>query len=450
MNKKRGYSLIALCSLICLSSCADDKNDDKVIEVIEKNTPVTVEMTVTPEKSEVTVIDCNELNKSDQDLNLQLPTLYTNLETPKQFSIEVSQAMATNLCHQVADYKSMKELPVNIVSMPSTCELSSNPTGLTCTLDLDKIRELPTGTYLFAYRLTDLQPAEFSTNNTFSFVKQIQVVAESSDEASGVPQIYNNQVLVWNAEFDHVGALDSDDWGNESGYVRNNEYQWYQAENASCDGECLNIVAKRIPDGTMPNPKYVAGSTDWKKKREYIRYTSASVATNKRHYWKYGTFLVRAKIPAVKGSWPAIWTLGRSQEWPSCGEIDIMEYYKGGILANVCWGTTTRWSGKWDSSFHKMDKLLERDPDWPNKFHVWKMEWTEEYIKLYVDDILLNTTDVSKTVNPGNAKATAGFNPFKQEHYLKLNLAIGGNNGGDPSNTTFPLTYKVDYVRVYQ
>jgi beta-glucanase (GH16 family) len=41
-------------------------------------------------------------------------------------------------------------------------------------------------------------------------------------------------------------------------------------------------------------------------------------------------------------------------------------------------------------------------------------------------------------------------NPFKQPHYLLLNLAIGGNSGGDPSKTEFPSRYEIDYVRVYQ
>jgi hypothetical protein len=31
-----------------------------------------------------------------------------------------------------------------------------------------------------------------------------------------------------------------------------------------------------------------------------------------------------------------------------------------------------------------------------------------------------------------------------------LNLAIGGNSGGDPSKTAFPARFEVDYVRVYQ
>ncbi|SEF52366.1 Glycosyl hydrolases family 16 [Algoriphagus boritolerans DSM 17298 = JCM 18970] len=71
------------------------------------------------------------------------------------------------------------------------------------------------------------------------------------------------------------------------------------------------------------------------------------------------------------------------------------------------------------------------------------MEWTERAIKLYLDDQLLNEVDLSETLNPD------GFNPFRQPHYLLLNLAIGGN-GGDPSASIFPGEYLVDYVRVYQ
>ena len=88
-------------------------------------------------------------------------------------------------------------------------------------------------------------------------------------------------------------------------------------------------------------------------------------------------------------------------------------------------------------------KFLKKDPKWAEKFHVWKMEWTTDFIKIYLDDELLNTISLSETKNPD------GFNPFHQPHYILLNLAIGGN-GGDPSATTFPRKYEVDYVRVYQ
>ena len=67
-------------------------------------------------------------------------------------------------------------------------------------------------------------------------------------------------------------------------------------------------------------------------------------------------------------------------------------------------------------------------------------------IRLYVDDLLLNTIDLQETFNQDTEKA----NPFREPHYILLNLAIGGTNGGDPSKTEFPARFEVDYVRVYQ
>jgi hypothetical protein len=41
-------------------------------------------------------------------------------------------------------------------------------------------------------------------------------------------------------------------------------------------------------------------------------------------------------------------------------------------------------------------------------------------------------------------------NPFHQPHYLIVNLAIGGTQGGDQCPTAFPSTFEIDYIRVYQ
>ena len=41
------------------------------------------------------------------------------------------------------------------------------------------------------------------------------------------------------------------------------------------------------------------------------------------------------------------------------------------------------------------------DPDWSKKFHVWRMDWDEKSIKLSVDDLLLNATDLEQDDQPG-------------------------------------------------
>ncbi|KAA6323441.1 hypothetical protein EZS27_027118, partial [termite gut metagenome] len=151
------------------------------------------------------------------------------------------------------------------------------------------------------------------------------------------------------------------------------------------------------------------------------------------------------------GSWPAIWTLGKDMPWPSNGEIDIMEYYriKGvpHILANVAWGTDRPFNAKWDSEKIPFEHFTANDPDWASKFHIWRMDWDETSIRLYLDDELLNETLLSATLN---GKAGNYTNPFKQPHYILLNLAIGGQNGGEPDVKAYPLKYEIDYVRVYQ
>ena len=255
------------------------------------------------------------------------------------------------------------------------------------------------------------------------------------DGGINVPDGYK---LVWSDEFNSDGTPDPKNWNYEKGFVRNNELQWYQANNASVKGGLLTIEGRKEQ---VTNPNYSASGSDWKTTRQYAQYTSTSMTTSGLQSWQYGRLEMRARIPTSAGMWPAWWTLGVSGEWPSNGEIDIMEFYKGNVLANVACGTATRWTAKWDSSTKAISSL---GANWSSSFHIWRMDWDDQNINLYLDDTLLNGVALSNMLN------SDGTSPFKQKVYMILNLAIGGDNGGDPSGTTFPVQYQVDYVRVFQ
>ncbi len=275
----------------------------------------------------------------------------------------------------------------------------------------------------------------------------IALLAQRSDPFKAdfsKPVEVSGMTLVWSDEFNTDGKPDPANWIYENGFVRNQELQWYQPENANCKEGLLVIDGRREK---VRNPNYAVSSGDWKTSREFAEYTSACIKTRGLKQWQFGRFEIRARIDTSCGSWPAIWTLGISGGWPSGGEIDIMEFYRvngvPAILANFAWGTEKRSVAKWDDLKMPLSEITGNDNKWVSKFHVWRMDWNKESIKIYLDNQLLNEVSVNETVNPD------GFNPFLQPHYILLNLAIGAN-GGDPSKSHSPIKYEVDWVRVYQ
>lgn len=243
--------------------------------------------------------------------------------------------------------------------------------------------------------------------------------------------------LIFSDEFSVDGRPDPSKWDFEIGFVRNKELQYYQPQNAFVEGGRLVIEGRRE---RVANPGFVADSADWKKSRAFASYTSASVVTRGKFTWRYGRLEVRARFNPEQGLWPAIWTKGVDRPWPECGEVDVMEFYQQQLLSNTAHGSAA--NQIWDTAKVPISRFLNRDPAWAKRFHTWEMEWTPQHIRLLLDGELINETDTSRVENPD------GFRPFDQPHWLLLNLAIG-STGGDPTGTTFPNRYEIDFVRIF-
>lgn len=284
-----------------------------------------------------------------------------------------------------------------------------------------------------------LQDAEYNKLNPDRFELASPYAADNKPA-----QIPNGYELVWAQEFREEGRPDEQWWNYEKGFVRNRELQWYQPENVKVEKGLLHFSAKRE---AVVNPNYLANSSNWRENRAQADYTSASINTRDKFTFQYGMLEVRARIDVAKGSWPAIWTLGVDRNWPAKGEIDLMEFYlrQGvpSVLANAAWINEQNAEVVWDGADIALADLIKDMPDFNERFHTWRMLWDKDSIKLYLNEQLLNTIDIEQ------ATYSDGFNPFRQPHYILLNLAVG-SNGGDPSQTIFPLNYEVDYVRVFQ
>ena len=251
--------------------------------------------------------------------------------------------------------------------------------------------------------------------------------------------------LVWSDEFDTPGLPDPARWNYEEGFIRNNEVQFYtreRKENARVEDGMLVIEARKE---RFKNPAFDPNATNKGRGRrgvEFADYTSASLTTRGKAAWRYGRIEVRAKLPLGRGTWPAIWTLGadRTQGWPACGEIDIMEFvgFEPGVIhANI----HTR-------AYNHVKKTgkgsVVNIPDASEAFHVYALEWDPQRLDFFVDD--------KKYFTYANEGTGEDVWPYDKEQYLMLNLAIGGAWGGVKGidDTIFPQPYHIDYVRVYQ
>ena len=269
-----------------------------------------------------------------------------------------------------------------------------------------------------------------SIYNGISTVRKGSVTIENDDSYTPeivsdgyiTPNTYPGMTLTWSDEFNGT-SLDLANWTFElgGGGWGNNELEVYtsSADNTIVANGYLTIRAIKNPYNSS--------------------YTSARIITKGKKEFKYGRIDMRAKMPIGKGVWPALWMLGSnisSVGWPSCGEIDIMEYL--GQDALTTYGTIHYNDG--GHKYKGSNYPVASTDSYHNKFHIFTIIWQENQVDWYVDYHKYFTANSS----------TIKFDAFNLSQFFIFNVAIGGNWPGNPdASTVFPQEMVVDYVRVF-
>lgn len=253
-------------------------------------------------------------------------------------------------------------------------------------------------------------------------------VKDSSNEESDEGQNTNEYKLVWSDEFDGSGKPDETKWNYDLGGHGwgNNELEYYtdREENARVENGLLIIEAL-------------------KESFDSSEYTSARIKTMNKGDWKYGRIEVNAKLPSGKGTWPAIWmlpTMEGRRRWPADGEIDIMEHVgfdQGRIHGTIHTQAYNHVLGTQKSG----QKMVE---DASDAFHTYTINWNADSIEWFIDN-----EKYFAFLNENKGKEEWPFdNPF----HLILNIAVGGNWGGQQGidDSIWPQRMEVDWVRIYQ
>ena len=240
--------------------------------------------------------------------------------------------------------------------------------------------------------------------------------------------------LVWVDEFDVDGMPNETKWNYDIGdgcpHVcgwGNNELQYYTAADSN---------NARVENGNL----IIEAHKNQMRGKEY---TSARLVTKDKGDWKYGKISIRAKLPTGIGTWPAIWMLPSDNKyggWPNSGEIDIMEHV--GYVKDTIYGTvhTTAFN-------HMIGTEIGNttyQPDAESAFKTYSIQWDEKMIEWLIDGVSYHTF-LNRNISEKEW-------PFDEKFHLILNIAVGGNWGGEMGVDTriWPQRMEVDWVRVYQ
>ena len=251
--------------------------------------------------------------------------------------------------------------------------------------------------------------------------------APAAAAPAGDTALHANWKLLWEDDFSKDKAIDKTKWtfevnGNGGG---NGEMQYYTDSPKNAHIENGELVITAIKE-------------NYKGKQ----YTSARMTTSKNFSVLYGRIEACIKAPkAQQGNWPAFWMMPQDSKYgglPKSGEIDIMEFVnKEDKLYGTCH------YGNQDT--HTGAQATVPGGDFSKDYHVYAVEWEKAEIRWYLDGKYYGK--ITKWSTPGGPFPA----PFDQKFFVILNYAVGGAWPKAPdTNSTFPQSMNVKYVRVYQ
>ncbi|MDH2426899.1 glycoside hydrolase family 16 protein [Sphaerisporangium sp. TRM90804] len=236
--------------------------------------------------------------------------------------------------------------------------------------------------------------------------------------------------VTWADEFNGAAgtSIDGSKWKFDIGGSGwgNNELQYYtnSTRNVYHDGQGHLAITARRENPSNLQCHYGA-----------CQYTSGRILTADRFTQTYGRFEASIKIPRGQGIWPAFWMLGGGN-WPTTGEIDIMENI--GSVPNTVHGTV---HGPGYSGGSGIGGSRTIGAPLGDAFHNYRVDWSPNLIVWYLDG------SEFFRITPSNLRGNQWV--FDHPFFMILNVAVGGNWPGNPnSSTTFPQTMLIDYVRV--
>jgi beta-glucanase (GH16 family) len=208
-------------------------------------------------------------------------------------------------------------------------------------------------------------------------------------------------------------------WDHDQTVVGEGELEAYDPTGISLADGALRLTARRDPRAQdQYGVPYVSGMV--------MTGGEKSLPSSPRFSFRFGYMEVRARLPAGRGLWPAIWLMPASYDDDN-GELDVVELL-GQDPAHARFTLHRRGRDEghgWDG------------PDLSQDFHTYAVDWQSDHVSWYVDSV-----ERARSTNPALICPEA--------MYPILDLAVGGPAGTPAGETRFPASMDVDYIRIWQ
>lgn len=268
---------------------------------------------------------------------------------------------------------------------------------------------------------------------------------------NGIPQTIKSPLdgsemrLTWNDEFD----------GD-----RINDKTWQLYDRMWAKNRVITTTDPR--NFTLEN-----GEAVMRTYREDGHYTShKSLTTFDRMSFRYGYLEINAIVPFSRGAFPAFWLQSawqhRSVDYMT--EVDVFEVYKAGYVESTLhkWylkdpvtGPHTRHDWNTPLSYTFPEDHWE---SLSHEYHRWGFLWIPEKIAITLDGNIIATYDITDAGDFQEGLRTGddltGMGGFQDPMIINFTNWVG-SGFRDKSwvvgeDTELPLTFRVDWIRLYQ
>lgn len=262
-----------------------------------------------------------------------------------------------------------------------------------------------------------------------------------------------------------ASSIDEDKWLIQG---RNGEYQsnfigrspsQFSTENAIQDNGKLKILTKWDPNYNFTNDN--SGNPLGVYNGQSMPITTAAVISKKQ--FKYGYMEIKSKAANAEIT-SSFWTTGPGRGLPGASEVDMFEQF-GGHKSNDSWRKRLKFNLiSWDPNNSIKQaataagqavgtahtRNIQADNNTADDFHVYGFEWTETFIKVYIDGVLHPEGTILKselTDNGNDPDRWVTDVPywvwFDSETFPWLGLP-------DASDLTTPAEYQIEYIRIWE